>query len=106
MGLFWAGAEPGAFSRLEPKHGRAVFTKPQTYGLPVHRRSVFWAPNCPSTPFEHYPDSGDKERALLALGELVTLIADGQVPDSICAGAAAVLASEEIAAVEWNGSAM
>lgn len=45
----------------------------------------------------------DKERAALALIEAVTLIADGQVPDAVYAEAAAVLSSEEIAAVEWLG---
>ena len=43
----------------------------------------------------------DKERAALELCESVTLIADGQVPDSVYAQAAAVLSNEEIAAVEW-----
>ena len=42
-----------------------------------------------------------KERAALALIEAVTLIADGQVPDSIYEQAAQVLSDEEIAAVEW-----
>jgi AhpD family alkylhydroperoxidase len=45
----------------------------------------------------------DKERAALALIEAVTLIADGQVPDALYAAAAAVLSSQEIAAVEWLG---
>ena len=45
----------------------------------------------------------DKERAALALVEAVTLIAEGQVPDSVYAPAAEVLSSEEIAAVEWLG---
>jgi AhpD family alkylhydroperoxidase len=45
----------------------------------------------------------EKERAALALCESVTLIAVGQVPDSVYAQAAAVLSNEEIAAVEWLG---
>lgn len=45
----------------------------------------------------------EKERTALALCEHVTLIAEGQVPDSIYAEAAAVLSEEEIAAVEWLG---
>lgn len=45
----------------------------------------------------------DKERAALALIEAVTLISAGQVPDAVYAEAAAVLTSEEIAAVEWLG---
>ena len=45
----------------------------------------------------------EKERAALALCEKVTLIAEGQVPDSVYAQAAAVLSNEEIAAVEWLG---
>ncbi len=43
----------------------------------------------------------EKERASLALVEAVTLIADGQVGDSVYAAAAAVLSADEIAAVEW-----
>lgn len=42
-----------------------------------------------------------KERAALALSEAVTLIADGQVPESVYAEAVTVLSDEEIAAVEW-----
>jgi len=45
----------------------------------------------------------DKERAALALCEHVTLIAEGQIPDSLYAEAAVVLSNEEIAAVEWLG---
>ncbi|HEY3327301.1 MAG TPA: carboxymuconolactone decarboxylase family protein [Novimethylophilus sp.] len=45
----------------------------------------------------------EKERAALALGEAVTLIAKGQIPESIYSEAAAVLSNEEIAAVEWLG---
>jgi alkylhydroperoxidase family enzyme len=43
----------------------------------------------------------EKERAALALVEAVTLIADGQLPDSVYEQAAGVLSNEEIAAVEW-----
>lgn len=45
----------------------------------------------------------DKERASLALIEAVTLVAQGQVPDTVYAEAAAALSNEEIAAVEWIG---
>lgn len=45
----------------------------------------------------------EKERAALALSEAVTLIAEGQIPESIYSEAAAVLSNEEIAAVEWLG---
>ena len=45
----------------------------------------------------------DKERASLALIEAVTFVARGQVSDSVYAEAAAVLSSEEIAAIEWLG---
>lgn len=45
----------------------------------------------------------EKERAALALVEAVTLIAEGQVPESTYSEAAAVLSNEEIAAVEWVG---
>lgn len=48
----------------------------------------------------------EKERAALALCEAVTLIADGQVPEAVYGEAAAVLADEEIAAVEWLGVAI
>jgi len=44
-----------------------------------------------------------KERASLALVEAVTLIAQGQVPDTVYEQAAAVLSNTEIAAVEWLG---
>ena len=43
----------------------------------------------------------DKERAALALLEAVTRISEGQVPDDVYAGAAALLSADEIAAVEW-----
>ncbi|THU00228.1 carboxymuconolactone decarboxylase family protein [Lampropedia puyangensis] len=43
----------------------------------------------------------EKERAALALTEAITLIADGQVPDTIYANAAQVLNSSELAAIEW-----
>lgn len=49
----------------------------------------------------HYFD--EKERAALALIEAMTLIADGQVHDSVYAEAVSVLSNEEIAAVEWLG---
>ncbi|WP_150047757.1 carboxymuconolactone decarboxylase family protein [Methylomonas rhizoryzae] len=45
----------------------------------------------------------EKERATLALTEAVTLVAEGQVPESVYNEAAAVLSTEEIAAVEWLG---
>ena len=45
----------------------------------------------------------DKERAALALIEAVTLIADGQIPDSVYNQARGVLSAEEISAVEWIG---
>ncbi|WP_367155952.1 carboxymuconolactone decarboxylase family protein [Methylomonas sp. HYX-M1] len=45
----------------------------------------------------------EKERAALALTEAVTLVAEGQVPESVYNEAAAVLSTEEIAAVEWLG---
>lgn len=48
----------------------------------------------------------EKERAALALCEAVTLIADGQVPETVYAEATAVLSDEEIAAVEWLGVAI
>jgi alkylhydroperoxidase family enzyme len=41
------------------------------------------------------------ERAGLALVEAITVIAEGQLPDSVYAEAAAVLSEEEIAAIEW-----
>lgn len=44
-----------------------------------------------------------KERVVLALIEAMTLIADGQVHDSVYAEAVSVLSNEEIAAVEWLG---
>lgn len=43
----------------------------------------------------------DKERASLELLEAITLISDGQVPDSVYADAVEVLSSDEIVAVEW-----
>ncbi len=45
----------------------------------------------------------EKERAALQLIEAITLIADGQVPDSVYEHAAATLTAGEIAAVEWLG---
>lgn len=42
-----------------------------------------------------------KERTALALLEAVTLIADGQIPESIYQQAVEVLSPEEVAAVEW-----
>ncbi len=45
----------------------------------------------------------EKERAALALVEAVTLIAQGQVTESVYAAAAAVLSTDEIVAVEWIG---
>ncbi|BBL75589.1 carboxymuconolactone decarboxylase family protein [Methylomagnum ishizawai] len=43
----------------------------------------------------------EKERAALSLVEAVTLIADGQVPESVYEQAAATLSKEEISAIEW-----
>jgi AhpD family alkylhydroperoxidase len=43
----------------------------------------------------------EKERAALELVEAITLISDGQVPDSVYAQASKSLSSEEIAAIEW-----
>jgi alkylhydroperoxidase family enzyme len=43
----------------------------------------------------------EKERAALELLEAVTLISEGQVPDTVYAQAATLLSKEEIAAVEW-----
>ena len=43
----------------------------------------------------------DKERAALALTEAVTRVAEGQVPEAVYAAAAAVLSTEELAAVQW-----
>ena len=48
----------------------------------------------------------DEERAALALIEAVTLIADGQVPDSVYADAASKLSENKIAAIEWLGVAI
>lgn len=45
----------------------------------------------------------DKERAALALIEEVTLIAKGQVSDSVYSHAAKILSEKEIIAVEWIG---
>lgn len=42
-----------------------------------------------------------KERASLELVEAITLISDGQVPDSVYEQAAAKLSKDEISAVEW-----
>src|SRR5262249_44171863 len=43
----------------------------------------------------------EKERASLSLVEAVTMISDGQVPDSVYEEASNVLSDQEIAAVEW-----
>lgn len=43
----------------------------------------------------------EKERAALTLVEAVTLIADGQVPESVYEQAMASLSKEEISAIEW-----
>ncbi|UZR29056.1 carboxymuconolactone decarboxylase family protein [Methylococcus mesophilus] len=43
----------------------------------------------------------EKERAALELVEAITLISEGQVPDTVYTHAAALLSKEEIAAVEW-----
>lgn len=43
----------------------------------------------------------EKERAALELAEAITLISDGQVPDSIYAKAKDLLSDEEISAIEW-----
>ena len=43
----------------------------------------------------------DKERSSLELLEAITLISDGQVPDSVYEQAAAKLSKDEITAVEW-----
>lgn len=45
----------------------------------------------------------DKERAALSLIEAITLISEGQIPDSVYTEAAQSLGEEEIAAVEWIG---
>jgi AhpD family alkylhydroperoxidase len=42
-----------------------------------------------------------KERAALELVEAITLISDGQVPDSVYENAAELLSADEISAVEW-----
>ena len=42
-----------------------------------------------------------KERAALELVEAITLISDGQVPDSVYGKAVEALSGEEMAAVEW-----
>lgn len=42
-----------------------------------------------------------KERASLDLVEAITLISDGQVPDTIYEQAAANLSKEEVSAIEW-----
>ncbi len=41
------------------------------------------------------------ERAALALVEAITLVADGQVPDSVYAEAAAQLSPQALAALQW-----
>jgi AhpD family alkylhydroperoxidase len=43
----------------------------------------------------------DKERSSLELIEAITLISDGQVPDSVYEQVAANLSKDEITAVEW-----
>lgn len=43
----------------------------------------------------------EKERAALELAEAITLISEGQVPDSIYAEAKELLSDEEISAIEW-----
>ena len=42
-----------------------------------------------------------KERAALKLVEAITMISDGQVPDTLYEQAAANLSQEEVAAIEW-----
>lgn len=42
-----------------------------------------------------------KERAALELVEAITLVSDGQVPDTIYEQAAVNLSKEEVSAVEW-----
>jgi len=42
-----------------------------------------------------------KERAALALVEAITLISDGQLPDTVYEQASANLSKEEISAIEW-----
>lgn len=42
-----------------------------------------------------------KERAALAIVEAITLIADGQVPNTIYDQAAASLSQDELSAIEW-----
>ncbi|MGE3151477.1 MAG: carboxymuconolactone decarboxylase family protein [Nitrospiraceae bacterium] len=42
-----------------------------------------------------------KERAALKLVEAITLISDGQLPDTVYEQASAHLSKEEIAAIEW-----
>ncbi len=42
-----------------------------------------------------------KERAQLALVEAITVVADGQVPDTVYEQAANALSKDEISAVEW-----
>lgn len=48
----------------------------------------------------------EKERAGFELIEAVTLISDGQVPDSLYESVAASLSDQEIAAIEWLGVAI
>ena len=43
----------------------------------------------------------EKERAALELVEAITLISDGQVPDSVYEAAAQKLNQDEIVAIEW-----
>lgn len=42
-----------------------------------------------------------QQRAALALVEAVTLVAEGQVEEAVCAEAAAQLSVAQIAAVQW-----
>lgn len=48
----------------------------------------------------------EKERAGFELIEAVTLISDGQVPDSLYESVTASLSDKEIAAIEWLGVAI
>lgn len=48
----------------------------------------------------------DRERAALALVEAVTLISEGQVPETVYTDAASALSDQEISAVEWLGVAI
>jgi AhpD family alkylhydroperoxidase len=48
----------------------------------------------------------EEERAALALVEAITLVSDGQVPDSVYSESRSALSDEKIAAVEWIGVAI